>query len=117
AVYYLQYLFLTDWNFCCGKKFTADAAYFADIDKKDEACFVQISAGGPDSPLPTVLYSILQAIYLAEKEILITTPYFIPGDSLLDALCVAAMSGLKVILLVPGVSDSRFVNAASKSYY
>ena len=117
AVYYLQYLFITDWNFCCGKPLIADTSYFAANGKTNENCFVQIAAGGPDSLLPTVLYSILQAIYLAKEEILITTPYFIPGDSLLDALCVAALGGLKVKLLVPGVSDSRFINKASKSYY
>ena len=57
------------------------------------------------------------AIYLAKEEILITTPYFIPGNSILDALRIAALSGLKVKLLVPGVCDSKIVNAASKSNY
>ena len=47
---------------------------------------VQIAASGPDSGAPAILFSILQAIGLATKEILITTPYFIPGDSLVDAL-------------------------------
>ncbi|MCR6719857.1 MAG: phospholipase D-like domain-containing protein [Chitinophagaceae bacterium] len=60
---------------------------------------------------------MLQAIYLAEKELLITTPYFIPGDSMLEAISIAALSGLKVKLLVPWKSDSRFVNAAARSYY
>ena len=78
---------------------------------------MQIAASGPDSILPSILYSILQAIYLAKKEILITTPYFIPGDGIINALNVAALSGLSVKLLVPGVSDSKIVNAASKSYY
>ena len=63
------------------------------------------------------MFSILQAIYLAKEEILITTPYFIPGDSILEALRVAALSGLSVKLLVPGICDSKFVNAASKSNY
>jgi cardiolipin synthase len=117
AVYYLQYIFLADWKFCCTLPMVADAAYFPEKTPPDGNCFVQIAASGPDSPLPSVLYSILQAIYLAQEEILITTPYFIPGDSLLDALCVAALSGLAVKLLVPGVSDSKFVNAASRSYY
>ena len=117
AVYYLQYLFVSDWNFCCSKQLLSDFSYFPDIAPQRQNCHVQIAAGGPDSPLPSILYSLLQAIYLAKEEILITTPYFIPGDSILDALCVAAMSGLKVKLLVPGVSDSKFVNAASRSYY
>ena len=63
------------------------------------------------------MFSILQAIYLAKNEILITTPYFIPGDSINDALKIAALSGLKVKLLVPGVCDSKIVNAASQSNY
>jgi len=117
AVYYLQYLFITDWNFCCPRQLAPDQSYFAKGDRILNNCYVQIAASGPDSPLPSVLYSLLQAIYLAREEILITTPYFIPGESLLDALCVAALSGLKVKLLVPGISDSKFVNAASKSYY
>ena len=72
---------------------------------------------GPDSVQPSVLFSILQAIYLAKKEILITTPYFIPGDDIMNALRIAASSGLSVKLLVPGKCDSRIVNAASKANY
>jgi cardiolipin synthase len=78
---------------------------------------VQIAASGPDSDTPTILFSLLQAINLATQEILITTPYFIPGESLLDALIVAAMSNVSVKLLVPGHSDSWLVNAAARSYY
>ena len=117
AVYYLQYLFITDWKFCCDEELETKESYFKIPKKTDENSFVQIAASGPDSILPSILYSILQAIYLAKKEILITTPYFIPGDGIINALNVAALSGLSVKLLVPGVSDSKFVNAASKSYY
>ncbi len=117
AVYYLQYLFITDWNFCCPDTLKTSAMYFTVPAPVASGSFVQIAASGPDSYLPSVLYSILQAIYLAKKEILITTPYFIPGDSIIDALSIAAMSGLSVKLLAPGISDSKVVNAASKSYY
>lgn len=117
AVYYLQYLFMSDWNFCCAKPVVPDPSFFAPIKQSQNGSYVQVAASGPDSKLPSVLYSILQAIYLAKKEILITTPYFIPGDSIVDALCVAALSNLDVKLLVPGVCDSKFVNAASKSNY
>ena len=78
---------------------------------------VQIVDSGPDSVQPAILFSILQAIYLAKEEILITTPYLIPCDNVLDALRIAALSGLSVKLLVPGKSDSRLVNAASKANY
>ena len=117
AVYYLQYLFMADWHFCCGKYFVENQKYFPVIKPFLENSYAQITASGPNSIQPSVMYSILQAIYLAKEEILITTPYFIPGDSINDALKVAALSGLKVKLLVPGVCDSKIVNAASQSNY
>ena len=117
AVYYLQYLFMADWHFCCGRYFFANEKYFPLIKPFIENSYAQITASGPNSIQPSVMYSILQAIYLAKDEILITTPYFIPGDSINDALKIAALSGLKVKLLVPGVCDSKIVNAASQSNY
>lgn len=119
GVQYLQYLFVGDWNFCANKKLRPTAELFPAMSAypKTENKIVQIAAGGPDSESPTILYSTLQAINLATKEILITTPYFIPGDSLIDTLSMAAMSGIKIKLLVPGKSDSKVVNAASRAYY
>jgi len=117
GVYYLQYLFLSDWNFCSSGTVNPDDIYFPEKIKSKGDSLVQIVASGPDSSQPLVLFSILQAIYLAKEEILITTPYFIPGDNIMDALRIAASSGLVVKLLVPGKSDSRFVNAASKANY
>ncbi len=117
GVYYLQYLFLTDWNFCCADKLKPENIYFGQNTSHTGDTLVQVVGSGPDSKQPLVLFSILQAIYLAKKEILITTPYLIPGDNIIDALRIAASSGLSVKLLVPGKSDSRLVNAASKANY
>lgn len=117
GVYYLQYLFLCDWQFCSEQPISANEMLFAPSEPIESDTLVQIAASGPDSDQPTILYSLLQAVFLAEKEILITTPYFIPGESMMEALSIAALSGLKVKLLVPGKSDSRLVNAAAKSYY
>ncbi|HUZ60557.1 MAG TPA: cardiolipin synthase [Hanamia sp.] len=119
GVQYLQYLFLCDWNFCANEKLKANENFFPrenDFTNKDNKV-VQIAASGPDSGTPVILYSLLQAINLATKEVLITTPYFIPGESLLDALTIASLSGLTVKLLVPGKSDSLLVNSAARSYY
>lgn len=117
GVYYLQYLFLCDWQFCTGQAIESGEMLFSSSELHSNDTVVQIAASGPDSDQPAILFSLLQAIYLAEKELLITTPYFIPGDSMLEAISIAALSGLKVKLLVPGKSDSRFVNAAARSYY
>jgi cardiolipin synthase len=117
GVYYLQYLFLSDWQFCTGQSITGKEMLFTPAEPVESDTLVQIAASGPDSDQPSILYSLLQAVFLAEKEILITTPYFIPGESMMEALNIAAISGLKVKLLVPGKSDSRLVNAAARSYY
>jgi cardiolipin synthase A/B len=117
GVFYLQYLFLADWKFCSNKDVKLDEFQFPAPATHKEDSFLQVAASGPESKQPSVLFSLLQAIFLAKKEILITTPYFIPGDSILEALKIAALSGLSVKLLVPGVCDSKLVNAASKSYY
>ena len=119
AVQYLQYLFLCDWNFCANDHLHRNHHFFPKINSFPEGDnkIVQIAASGPDSDTPTILFTVLQAINLATEEILITTPYFIPGDSILEAIRIAALSGLSVKLLVPGICDSKLVNAASSSYY
>ena len=119
ATFYLQYLFLCDWNFCHDVKLEFELAYFPIFPSGEEIKkeLVQIVSSGPDSDLPVILYSLVEAIGSAEKKILVTTPYFIPGDSLVDQLIIAAKSGVEVKLLIPGISDSKIVNAAARSYY
>ena len=119
GVYYLQYLFISDWNFCSGTALENIKHYFPEANKHNMPGdkLVQIAASGPDSINPTVLYSLLYAMYQAQNEILITTPYFIPDQSLMDALIVAALGGVSVQLLVPEKSDSRLVALAASSYY
>lgn len=117
GVHYLQYLFICDWNFCAEQELEPQTEFFCEPEDGEGNAVVQIAASGPDSDNPTILFSLIQAIGMAEKEILITTPYFIPGESLLDAMVVAALSGIKIVLLVPGKSDSSLVAAAGRSYY
>jgi cardiolipin synthase len=118
GVHYLQFLFINDWNFCSEEDMELDKSYFGTTElKKEVGAVVQVASSGPDSDNPTILYSFLEAIGLAEEEVLITTPYFIPGESLLDEMTVAALSGIKVKLLVPDKSDSFTVDAAARSYY
>ncbi|MEP6793059.1 MAG: cardiolipin synthase [Saprospiraceae bacterium] len=119
GVQYLQYLFMSDWNFCTDESLPPDEYFFPKLNtlpvKGNK--IVQIAASGPDSDTPTILFSLLQVIYQARNEILITTPYFIPTESILEALLVAALGGVTVKLLVPAVADSKVVNAAARSYY
>ncbi len=116
---YLQYLFMCDWNFCSASHLEYSEYYFPDNTNQEtlEDKIVQFAASGPDSEQPVIFYSLLEAISSAKSSIFITSPYFIPDESLMDALIIAVQGGLDVKIIIPGVSDSRMVNAAANSYY
>ncbi|MBR9920253.1 MAG: cardiolipin synthase [Bacteroidetes bacterium] len=120
GVYNLQYIFLTDWNFCAGEDISISETYFpapGSFSKElPRGHIVQISASGPDSPYANILYTLVQAITLSRKEVFIVTPYFIPDRAFLDALKISALSGVDVRVLIPGTPDSVFVGAASNTY-
>jgi cardiolipin synthase len=56
------------------------------------------------------------ALYAATREVVLTTPYFVPSESLLTALLSAAGRGLDVTLIVPAQVDSHLVQFASRAY-
>ena len=118
ATFYLQYLFFCDWNYCSKEKITFDSRYFPNDNQEVLAPeIVQIVASGPDSDLPLIYYSLIDALAAAKKQICITSPYFIPSESLVDALIIACQKGIKVKILAPGISDSKMVDAAARAYY
>jgi cardiolipin synthase len=117
GILFMQHLFLCDWNFCSGQKMKPDKSYFHATPLPGTNVSVQIAASGPDSPASTIKLSFLKAINLGREEILLTTPYLIPGGSIMDALKVAALGGVRVRILVPGISDSKLVNSAAWSNY
>lgn len=59
----------------------------------------------------------MELVSMAERKLYITTPYLIPDESLLTALKLAALAGVDVRLMVPGVPDKKIVHWASRSYY
>lgn len=118
GINYLQYIFLCDFNFCSKHTVELKREYFCFKESSlNDGAVVQIAASGPDSEVPTIMYSMIQMINLATKEILITTPYMIPNESTLDALKVQSLSGVEVKLLLPYKSDSKLVNACARSFY
>lgn len=119
AVLSLQRVFMSDWNFCAQQNIGVLKEYFPikNIFENNTKKLVQIVFSGPDSDHPNIMFALMQAIIMAKKEILITTPYFVPDTSFINALKIAKLSNVSIKLLVPGVSDSFLVNATSNSYY
>ncbi len=114
SVYFLQSVFMQDWEFTAKERLTNPAYLPKHPCNGDEQ--VQIVSSGPDSGAEEILECIFSAIAVAKERIYIATPYFIPDGSLLMALRTAALSGVDVRIILPEVADSRLVLAASLSY-
>jgi cardiolipin synthase len=56
-------------------------------------------------------------MYAARRELVITTPYYVPDESMQNALCAAAYRGVHAIIVFPARNDSWIVGAASRSEY
>ena len=78
---------------------------------------LQAYPSGPGFAFQHVESVILTAIHAARRELVLTTPYFAPGEGVVGALSSAARRGVEVVLLLPWQSDSRLVQHASASYF
>ena len=71
---------------------------------------------------PTVRYSAMpemfeSLMYAARRELVITTPYYVPDEPIQAALCASARRGVATTIVFPARNDSWIVAAASRSYY
>jgi cardiolipin synthase len=78
---------------------------------------VQIVPSGPDLDVSAVGHLYVAAIGGARQRVWVTTPYFVPDEPILAALSSAALRGVDVRLLLPLATDSRVVDAASRTYH
>lgn len=120
TVHNLQRHFIINWNTCQPNKLSYSADLFPENEDdtiNENSELAQIISGGPIYRLSTIMLSYFKIFNLAQKKLYITNPYFIPNDSILDALKQAALSGVDVRLLMPQKSDSAIVGAAAKFYY
>jgi cardiolipin synthase len=64
--------------------------------------------------MPEMFESLM---FAARREITISTPYYVPNESLQSALCTTAYRGVDTKIIFPARNDSWIVGAASRSYY
>lgn len=115
AVYGLQNRFMMDWNSQHINELSYDRAYFPEIQATGEVA-LQIVTSGPDSEHEQIKMMYLKMINLAKKEILIQTPYYIPDESIHEALKLAILSGVKVRIQIPNKPDHMLVYWATYSF-
>jgi cardiolipin synthase len=118
AVEALQVTILADWEF---ETYEGIEKFATDFDlKRNEPAgqaMVQVVPSGPGLSTLAIQELILTAIYAAQRELVLTTPYFIPDDAMMKALSSAAARGVDVTLSVPRYPDGRVVKWAGEAYF
>ena len=110
----LQYSFAVDWSFM-GHELLEVPVNF-EISADEDAAGMQLLTSGPTSEWSNISMLMLKAIGNAKKRVYIQTPYFLPTDSMLRALQVAALAKVDVRVMIPRYSDSAILTYASYSY-
>ncbi|CAL4321969.1 Cardiolipin synthase A [Buchnera aphidicola (Neophyllaphis podocarpi)] len=78
---------------------------------------IQVIASGLGFPENMIHQVLLTVFYSAKKRLIITTPYLVPSDDLLHAICTASHRGVKVTIIIPKNNDSLLVHWASKAFF
>ncbi|CAN5147178.1 cardiolipin synthase [soil metagenome] len=111
-----QFLFVSDWM-GEGAGDISDCLREPDGEHHGEGIIAQVIGTGPTLPFDAMPACFAELIHSARSELVVTTPYFVPDEQLLYALLSAARRGVRTTLVFPKRNDSRFVAAASRSYY
>ena len=77
----------------------------------------QLISSGPDSDFSSILQLYFSIINSAKKYVFITNPYIVSGEVLLEAIRVAALSGVDVRLLLSAASDNVVVKWTIRFYF
>jgi cardiolipin synthase len=111
----LQEVFVDDWFFATGEKISAPG-FFPEY--PGSPCHpVHIVLGGPDRENEPISKSTVSLLNAATRRLWIATGYFVPDDSMLTALELAASRGVDVRLLISAKTDHPMLVVVGRSYY
>jgi cardiolipin synthase len=110
-----QVAFVEDWQWAADE--LLDELNWEPVPTPKANSQVLVIASGPADEIETASLMYTQAINIATKRIWIASPYFVPDDAIVQSLQLAAMRGVDVRILIPEVSDNRFVKLAAYSYF
>ncbi len=100
--------FILDWRFASKENIPFEGFDYSSFTEHG-ASAVQIVSCGPDSPETEIRQAYLTMISSAKKSVYIQTPYFVPDESIFEAVKGAALSGVDVRLMIPNKPDHPFV--------
>jgi cardiolipin synthase A/B len=109
----LQEVFAEDWLFTTGETLDGER-WFPKLDPAGPVRCRGI-ADGPDEDFDALRLTLLGALAGARHEVTVMTPYFLPDPSLISALNLAAMRGVRVDIVLPSVNNLPFVQWAANA--
>ena len=113
----VQFLFLSGWIPETGETGLDGYAAAAAHAWHDDGCVAAAFETGPIARHNAMADMFVACIYAARRELVITTPYFVPDESILRAICAAPRRGVRTTLVLPRRNDSWLVGQASRSTY
>ncbi len=113
AVYHFYVLFINDWNYAAGKK---EQILPRPSKRGKGESVVQFIPSGPDIPSDALYEALLSSMYEARERIWIVTPYFVPDDTMMQALVIAKHRGVDVKLITPRESDHLIADLGRNPY-
>jgi cardiolipin synthase len=114
AVLAAQLSFVEDWRWATETVPELDWSPSASADGDQQ---VLIIPSGPADELETATLMFLDAINYATRRIWIASPYFVPDDSIVDALQLAGLRGIDVRILIPDKPDHLLVFLSAYAYF
>jgi cardiolipin synthase len=115
AVLELQYVFAADWFVEADEVLDGESEFPSPEIAGDVPA--QALASGPAFPTQNNQRLFVAMVHGARKRVVLTTPYFIPDEPLLQAMQTAALRGVEVHLVVSEKGDHPIVSLAQQSYY
>jgi cardiolipin synthase len=111
----LQYVFAADWFLETNEILDSEAEFpIPDIAGSVPA---QALPSGPGFPTQNNQRLFVALVHGARNRVILTTPYCIPDEPLLQAMQTAALRGVEVHLVVSEKGDQPIVSLAQESYY
>ncbi|MCB2147314.1 MAG: PLDc N-terminal domain-containing protein [Deltaproteobacteria bacterium] len=108
-------VFRSDWKFA-SKTLLDDHATTNPATRFNTRGVTQLVASGPDVRNDSLRNAILTEIFRAERRIWVMTPYFVPDEMLLEALCIAVRRNVDVSIIIPKKSNHRLADLVREGY-
>jgi cardiolipin synthase len=111
----MQAVLLTD-RYLEGLQNVEDPSFFPRQEHNGNS-FAQILPSGPGYPQANNQRLIVALMHASQKRVVVTTPYFVPDEALLQAMETAVQRGVEVHLVVSKKADQILVGFGQRAYY